>query len=155
MVHEYFIECSKHETGHKKIQLQMLAIGHGGLIINRDDDHFLIVPGGEFKIPTIFSIESYKSLVKLLWPSKQFLALETVIKNAKLQWCNVRKREKILLIDQYIVNMKLPIDAARKLKSLIIFTLLLKPIQSQAITYDGEKISSINISEDYFHDLTI
>jgi hypothetical protein len=144
-VYPYFIECSKRENGFKKNQLQKLALGIGGLIIKRNSDYYLVVNNGEFKIPLIFSVESYSVLSNVLWPSNAFTNLQNLIFNTKKNWYNVKKKERLVLIDKYVLKMckQYPLNTQRKAKAIITMALILKLICPSSINYSNNEINSL------------
>lgn len=158
-IYPFFIECSKSQPNlAKRKQLQGLAFGRGGLIFQRNSEDVLITPNGEFSIPKKFTDLAYDKLQQLLWQdtASNYYKMQDDIKNAREVWTNVKKKDKLRMIDKYILSRQF--DSPKEMlfvKSIITLALILKMIQTQDIRYDKFSISDVNgeFEDNYFDNL--
>lgn len=149
-VYPFFLECSKYESGARRRQLQQLAIGRGGLIIKKKCDQLLILDDIEFKIPTSFSESTRRLLVDKLWPDDtDFFKLQHVIRESKKNWTNSKKKEKLRIIDEYVLGKSYSSPTSMiRTRSIIYMALILKLISSKDISYCNFKIDNIQFPFD-------
>jgi hypothetical protein len=105
----FFLECSKNETNKEnKRYLELLGFGKCGMIIDNDDGtSTLVKEKGKFKIPVTYSVQLHDELNQLLWTkNNEFEKMEATIKESIKQWVNVKKRDQLRLIDQYVLKLK-------------------------------------------------
>ena len=146
--YSFFFECSKHETGIKQDIFVQLALGHCGLIIKRKHCNVLVLSDGEFVIPKTFSLDAYKKLSKNLWKeNSEFHRIQHIIMKAKKTWANTKKRDKLRLIDQFVLDRKLSFEESIHVKALLTLKIILKLIDASDIIYTDNKILSIKIEK--------
>ena len=122
MIHIYFIKCSEYASGSKRIKMQKLALGIGGLIINRNNNYYLVTHSGEFKIPTDYTQDSYLKLTEMLWPTNPDVeSLKNIISASNKDWTNLKKKEKIIDIDNQLDTHIADVFAIKALISLLIY----------------------------------
>ena len=103
-IYPFFLECSMKETDtYKKRHLELLAFGKGGVIIQ---DSVYVTENGNFKIPKIYSDEERDKLYKLVWSGEtEFSRIEKEIKELLSTWRNLKKRDKLRMIDKYVLSL--------------------------------------------------
>ncbi len=142
-IYPFFLECSKYEIGSRRKQLQQLAIGCGGLIIRNS---MLFVNDETFKIPIEFSENDRNALVRMLWPDDQeFFHLQNTIKESNKFWKNSKKKNRLRLIDGYVLN-QCALSKREKilLKATITMAVILKLISSKQIDFSDYAIKDIS-----------
>lgn len=157
-VYPFFIECSKYEYGQRRQQLQRLAFGRGGLIVRKKLSNVLVVDGGEFEIPNTFSESARQCLKNILWPENtDFFVLQKTILEAKRNWINAKKKEKLRLIDLYVIENNKSFNGVTVniMRAIISMALILKLITHKDIEYNNYEIESINydFNEKSFDDI--
>lgn len=153
-VYPFFLECSKHEKNPvNKTQFERLAFGKGGMIIEKNGNTVLCTVNGDFIIPTHHTPEKEKEIRDLLVnKNTNYFKMENDIKEARKTWTNVKKRDKLRIIDHYVVNSDLPTFAEKQLlKSIITIALILKMIQNQDIHYKDFNIEKLNGKFDKYY----
>ena len=146
----FFLECSKRETNpHRKRHLELLGFGKGG-VINNDT---YITDKGSFKIPQRYSDEERDKLNKLIWDEDtDFQQMEKEIKDSIKMWVNVKKRDKLRIIDKYILQLECDTREKKLIKSVITIALILRLLETNDIVYKDFEIKNIGgtFNVDYF-----
>ena len=146
--YSFFFECSKYEAGVKQDIFVQLALGHCGLIIKRKHCNVLVLSDGGFVIPKTFLLDAYKKLSKNLWKeNSEFHRIQHIIMKAKKTWANTKKRDKLRLIDQFVLDRKLSFEESIHVKALLTLKIILKLIDASDIIYTDNKILSIECSD--------
>ena len=127
----FFLECSMKETDtYKKRHLELLAFGKGGLI----RDSVYVTGNGNFQIPKIYSDEERDRLYNLVWNGEtEFSRIEKEIKEHLSTWENLKKRDKLRMIDKYVLNLDCNFIEKKNAKSAITSALLLHLLKSDEI----------------------
>lgn len=146
-VYPFFLECSKYEIGSRRKQLQQLAIGCGGYVVNGST---LMFNEEKFKIPSTFSEHDRSLLMNMLWPdTMDFYKLQNIIKTSNGVWKNLRKKDRLRLIDAYV--LKKPNMTKREkiyLKANITMSIILKILSNKQIEYyDFEVIDIVGLND--------
>jgi|HubBroStandDraft_6_1064221.scaffolds.fasta_scaffold186265_3 hypothetical protein len=141
----FFMDCYQRESDViKRAYLHKLAFGLGGLIFKRDNDDYLCVSTGEFKIPKAYSIKEYARLKLMIWDtSSDYHAMQEQIKLSKPLLSGVKKKDRLRLIDQYVLRHVNALSKARRVKYVIILAAILKIISALSIVYRDGEIYSI------------
>jgi hypothetical protein len=143
----FFIECSKHyqDEPHKQKFLQKLAFGHGIHIIKRRDKSILVMPNGEFVIPTAYSDKARRDLANKLWDVNDFTRLGDCIEETRQTWHTTRKKDKIYLLYKYVASLTtLPRSQKMAACKILILALLLKMIKPTDLNYSDSKIAGVS-----------
>lgn len=146
-LYPFFIECSKYYNNqpYKKKILEQFAFGNGALIFKKNKKDVLITSEGEFIIPSIYSDESRMELENKIWKNDEFFKMQNIIKEYRNLWVNIKKKDKLYLIYQYIASLNLEYKDKILASNLIKFLLFLKILSnSNDIEYDNYKITKIN-----------
>lgn len=142
----FFLECSKRETvRERKRQLELLGFGKCGLIIDEEDGtSTLIKDRDKFRIPIAYSDDDRNRLNMILWgEDSDFDRMENTIKESIKQWANVKRRDKLRIIDKYVLQLECDIREKKLIKSVITIALILRMIQSNDIVYKDFEIKNI------------
>lgn len=157
-LYPFFLECSKNHTDSvRKKFLENLAFGKGGLVIKKPTGGVLITENGNFNIPDKFTLTDMKTLETLVWNDESdYHKMELEIKESRKIWTNVKKRDKLRIIDHYIIKNKNIINKSL-LKSIITIALILKMITNNDIKYKDFVIETLDgkFDEYYFDNLKL
>lgn len=142
----FFLECSKHQTDeHKKKTLEALAFGSTDLIMSRGNAKVLVTSKGEFVIPTQYTETLRLKLDEFMWNSTDgYYKMQEDIKKSYNSWINVKKKDKLRMIDRYVLDKCASFSEVLILKSLITIALMLKLINIENITYENGKILDVD-----------
>ena len=145
-IYPFFLECSMKVTDtYKKRHLELLAFGRVGVI----QDSVYVTENGNFKIPKIFSDEERDKLYKLVWSGEtEFSRIEKEIKEHLSTWRNLKKRDKLRMIDKYVLSLDCNFIEKKSAKGSIDSALLLHLLKSDDIVYKNYEIKAV--SGDYF-----
>ena len=137
----FFLECSMKETDtYKKRHLELLAFGKGGLI----RDSVYVTGNGNFQIPKIYSDEERDRLYNLVWNGEtEFSRMEKEIKERLSTWENLKKRDKLRMIDKYVLSLDCDFKEKKNAKGVITSALLLHLLTSDDIVYKNYEIKTI------------
>lgn len=142
----FFLECSKRESiKERKRQLELLAFGKCGVIVNCEDGTPTLIKDKQtFPIPDTYTDEARNKLNMVLWgEDSDFDRMEKTIKESIKQWTNVKKRDKLRIIDKYVLQLECDIKEKKLIKSVITIALILRMIQSNDIVYQDFEIKNI------------
>lgn len=142
----FFLECSKRERmSERKRELELLAFGKCGMIIdNEDGTSVLIKNKNSFVIPKIYTDKARDILYLMLWDEdNEFDRMASAIKESIKQWANVKKRDKLRIIDKYVLQLECDIKEKKLIKSVITIALILRMIQTNDIVYQDFEIKNI------------
>ena len=142
----FFLECSKRESiKERKRQLELLGFGKCGMIVDYPDGtSVLLRDGGKFFIPSTYTDDGKNMLNKILWDEDtDFSKMEQEIKDSIKQWANVKKRDKLRIIDKYILQLECDIKEKKLIKSVITIALILRMIGANDIIYQDFEIKNI------------
>ena len=142
----FFLECSKRETiKERKRQLELLAFGKCGIIVDEEDGTSILVKDKEtFRIPLVYSDKERNSMNAVLWrEDSDFERMENTIKESIKMWANVKKRDKLRIIDKYVLQLQCDLKEKKLIKSVITIALILRMIQSNEIVYQDFEIKNI------------
>ena len=156
----FFLECSMKETDtYKKRHLELLAFGEGGLITiagaecttlvaspkGDTQDSVYVTGNGNFQIPKIYSDEERDRLYNLVWNGEtEFSRIEKEIKEHLSTWENLKKRDKLRMIDKYVLNLDCNFIEKKNAKDVITSALLLHLLKSDEIVYKNYEIKAIS-----------
>lgn len=163
-IYPFFLECSKHyENDHKKKTLESLAFGCSDLIMKRGKNtKVLITSKGEFIIPNHYTDAMKMKLDEFLWNSTDgYYKMQNDIKESYNTWINVKKKDKLRMIDYYVLSKHQKDDMSFNdiiiLKSIITIALMLKLISAENIVYSDGKIMDIKetFTKDKFNALEV
>ena len=151
----FFLECSKRETdAFRRKQFELLAFGKGGVIIGDGEGNpVYVTERGHFQIPKSYSDEEKNKLVKLVWnEDTDFVRMEKDIKDSVKTWTNVKKRDKLRIIDKYVLQLECDLKEKKMIKSVITIALILRLLETNDIVYKDFEIKTItgNFNVDYF-----
>lgn len=151
----FFLECSKRETNpHRRRHLELLGFGKGGVILDElNDTPTYVTDRGSFKIPKRYSDEERDKLNKLIWDEDtDFHQMENDIKDSIKMWANVKKRDKLRIIDKYVLQLECDIREKKLIKSVITIALILRLLETNDIVYQDFEIKNIGgtFNVDYF-----
>lgn len=141
-VYPFFLECSKYEIGSKRKQLQQLSLGNGGLIVN---GRVLILDDEPFTIPDEYNESDKIKLNKTMWnEDTDFFKLQSDIAESRTSWSNMKKREKLRLIDLYLLKRFSDLEECVRAKTAFNMALLLKMISQNDVEYRNYEIKSLS-----------
>src|SRR6056300_1020708 len=129
----FFLECSKREPNqHRRQHLESLGFGKGGVILAEPDDTpTFVTDKGAFKIPERYSEEERERLNRLMWDDDtDFQQMENDIKDSIKMWANVKKRDKLRIIDKYVLQLECDIREKKLIKSVITIALILRLLEA-------------------------
>ena len=142
----FFLECSKKEiVKERKKQLEFMAFGKCCMIIDEPDGTATLVKDKEiFKIPSVFSETERNRLNAIMWGEySDFDRMEHTIKESTKLWANVKKRDKLRIIDKYVMGLECDFKEKKLIKSVINIALILRMIQASEIVYQDFEIKNI------------
>lgn len=146
-IYPFFLECCKHHTDENKIKmLESLALGNSDLIMKRGKTtRVLVTSKGEFIIPDHYTETLGLKLDEFLWNSTDgYYKMQNEIKQSYNSWNNVKKKDKLRMIDYYVLSKTKPFKESILLKSIITIAFMLKLINSDNITYQNGEIIDID-----------
>lgn len=151
----FFLECSKRETNvNRRRHLELLCFGKGGVILDdAGKAPTYVTDNGRFEIPTSYSDSARDQLNKLIWnEDTDFYRMEKNIKDSIRLWTNVKKRDKLRIIDKYVLQLECDIREKKLIKSVITIALILRLLESNDIVYQDFEIKTIGgtFNVDYF-----
>ena len=147
-----FLECSMREIDLiKKKHLELLAFGKTGMF----RESVYITENGDFKIPKVYSDEERDKLYKLVWSSEasdkrsdiEFSRMEKKIKEHFNTWKNLKKIDKIRMIDKYVLSLDCDFEEKKKISGELKNAFLIKSIKPQDIVYENWKITHVKSLE--------
>jgi len=161
VVYPYFIEKGKMETDPVKRKfLFNLGIGLGALTRRSNDEKrdAIVVADNrkkEFIIPseTDASVTASTDDIFYMFWTKEFVELSDSIRNAKSSWINMKKKERLRLVDEYVSSAAAAagdnrtrerVDAVR---AAISMALLLKLVSHKDIEYQDFKVTDIKTTD--------
>ena len=108
----FFLECSIKETDTiKKRHLERLDFGKAGVF----RESVYVTENGDFKIPKVYSDEERDKLYKLVWSGDtEFSRMEKKIKERLSTWSNLKKRDKLKMIDKYALSLDCDFEEKKK-----------------------------------------
>ena len=142
----FFLECSKRETiKERKKQLEFMAFGKCCMIVDEDDGTSTLVKDKEiFRIPNVFNDMDRDRLNAIMWGEcSDFDRMEHAIKESVRQWSNVKKRDKLRIIDKYVLGLDCDLKEKKLIKSIINIALILRMIHADEIVYQDFEIKNI------------
>lgn len=148
----FFLECSKRENNReRKKQLEQLGFGKCGLIVEEEDgSSYLIQHKTKFLIPTTYSDDQRNKLNMILWgEDSDFERMESAIKESIRNWSNIKKRDKLRIIDKYVLQLACDFKEKKMIKSVLTIALILRLIQSNDIVFENFEIKNIEGTFDF------
>ena len=134
----YFFQCCKYEPCPKKRKvLENIGFGQGYFFNHRNQSLILETSNGPFSVPMKYSLESYKTLRKLLWSEDCFDLCLKDLESSQKVWSNVKKRDKIRTLDSYIIDLKCSFQKKQRLKSIFTLALMLHLIKQDELFNDN------------------
>ena len=125
-------------------RLENLAFGNA-VIIAKENKNVMIIENEEFIIPECLSVTSYMELEQKLWGnSKEYYLMEKAIKEKFNSWTEIKKRDKIRKINNFIIR-NVHLDKQKYFTSFLIIFLLLKLIKSSDIKFEDFDIKAIKL----------
>ena len=144
----FFLECSMKEIDLiKKKHLELLAFGKTGVF----RESVYITENGDFKIPKVYSDEERDKLYKLVWSSEasdkssdiEFSRMEKKIKEHFNTWKNLKKIDKLRMIDKYVLSLDCDFEEKKKISGELKNAFLIKSIKPKDIVYENWKITRV------------
>ena len=128
----------------KKRHLELLAFGKADVF----RESVYITENGDFKIPKVYSDEERDKLYKLVWSSDtEFSRMEKKIKEHLSTWKNLKKRDKLRMIDKYVLSLDCDFEEKKKISGELKNAFLIKSIKPQDIVYEKWKITFVKSLE--------
>ena len=125
----------------KKRHLELLAFGKAGMI----QDSVYITESGNFKIPKVFSDEERDKLYKLVWSGEtEFSRMEKEVKEHLSIWKNLKKMEKLRVIDRYVLHLDCDFEEKKKISGKLEIAILIQSLKSKDIVCENLKILRIS-----------
>ena len=147
-IYPFFLDCCKHHTDDTKIKLlESLALGNSDLILKRGKNtKVLVTSKGEFIIPDHYTETLGLKLDEFLWNSTDgYYKMQNDIKKSYESWTNVKKKDKLRMIDYYVLSKhRSSSPESVILKSIVTIALMLKLINASNITYEGGEIVAMD-----------
>ena len=137
----FFLECSIKETDTiKKRHLERLDFGKAGVF----RESVYVTENGDFKIPKVYSDEERDKLYKLVWSGDtEFSRMEKKIKERLSTWSNLKKRDKLRMIDKYALSLDCDFEEKKKISGKLKTKILIKLLNPKDIEYENFKILRI------------
>ena len=136
----FFLECSMKEIDLiKKKHLELLAFGKTGVF----RESVYITENGDFKIPKVYSDEERDKLYQLVWSETEFNQMEKKIKEHFNTWKNLKKIDKLRMIDKYVLSLDCDFEEKKKISGELKNAFLIKSIKPQDIVYENFQITQI------------
>ena len=124
----------------KKRHLELLASGKAGVF----HESVYITENGDFMIPKIFSDEERDKLYKLVWSGEiEFSRMEKKIKEHLSTWKNLKKIDKLRMIDKYVLSLDCDFEEKKKISGELKNVFFIKSIKPQDIVYENWKITLV------------
>ena len=140
----FFLECSIKEIDLiKKKHLELLAFGKTGMF----RESVYITENGDFKIPKVYSDEERDKLYQLVWSETEFSRMEKKIKEHFNTWKNLKKIDKLRMIDKYVLSLDCDFEEKKKISGELKNAFLIKSIKPQDIVYENWKITHVKLLE--------
>ena len=128
----------------KKRHLELLAFGKAGVF----RESVYLTENGDFKIPKIFSDEERHKLYKLVCSGEiEFSRMEKKIKEHLSTWKNLKKIDKLRMIDKYVLSLDCDLEEKKKKSGKLKSAFLIKSIKPQDIVYENWKITVVKSLE--------
>lgn len=145
-ISQFFFKCCLVEPDKEKRKiLEKIGFGNGFFFFEKNNFQILMTPNGPFNVPNGFSEVAYANLQKLLWEhNDEYLTKLNELKESRKLWVNVKKRDKIRLLDDFVVKMVCPMKQKQKMKSIITIALILHLIHTTDIVYENFRITSVS-----------
>ena len=122
----------------KKRHLEHLAFGKAGVFC----ESVYVTENGDFKIPKVFSAEERDKLYKLVWSGDtEFSRMEKKIKERLTTWSSLKKRDKLRMIDKYVLDFDF--EEKKKISGKLKTLILIKLLNPKDIEYENFKILQI------------
>ena len=103
-----------------------------------------VTENGDFKIPKVFSTEDRDKLYKLVWGGEtEFSRMEKKIKESLTTWSNLKKRDKLRMIDRYVLDLGSDFEEKKKISGRLKSQILIKLLNPKDIVYENFKILRI------------
>ena len=137
----FFLECSMKETDMiKKRHLELLAFGKTGVF----RESVYVTENGNFKIPKVFSDEERDKLYKLVWSGEtEFSRMEKEVKEHLSTWKNLKKIDKLRMIDKYVLSLDCDFDEKKKVSGKLKSAILIQSLKPKDNVYENFKILRI------------
>ena len=144
----FFLECSMKETDMiTKRHLEHLAFGKAGIFrehVRGLATLIFVTENGDFKIPKVLSTEERDKLYKLVWGGEtEFSRMEKKIKESLTTWSNLKKRDKLRMIDKYVLDLDCDFEEKKKISGRLKSEILIKLLNPKDIVYENFKIQRI------------
>ena len=140
----FFLECSMKEIDLiKKKHLELLAFGKTGMF----RESVYITENGDFKIPKVYSDEEKDKLYQLVWSETKFSRMEKKIKEHFNTWKNLKKIDKLRMIDKYVLSLDCDFEEKKKISGELKNAFLIKSIKPQDIVYENWKITHVDFEK--------
>ena len=142
--HPFFLECSMKEIDLiKKKHIELLAFGKTGVF----RESVYITENGNFKIPKVYSDEERDKLYQLVWRDTEFKQTERKIKEHFNTWKNLKKIDKLRMIDKYVLSLDCDFEEKKKISGELKNAFLIKSIKPQDIVYENWKITRVDFEK--------
>ena len=136
----FFLECSMKEIDLiKKKHLELLAFGKTGVF----RESVYITEHSHFKIPRVYSDEERDKLYQLVWRDTEFNQMEKKIKEHFNTWKNLKKSEKLRMIDKYVLSLDCDFEEKKKISGELKNAIMTKSLSPQDIVYENFQITQI------------
>ena len=136
----FFLECSMKEIDLiKKKHLELLAFGKAGVMIS----NLYVTENGNFIIPRNYSDEERDKLYQLIWNETEFSQMEKKIKEHFNTWKNLKKSEKLRMIDKYVLTLDCDFEENKKISGELKNAFITKSLSPQDIVYENFQITQI------------
>lgn len=149
----FFIECSVHETdANKKVLYESIAVGKTFTV----RDGYLYTAKDRFKIPSEYSDRAKRQLdAKLTRERDKFDALSDEINEARLSWGNLKKRDKMRRLDDYVSSLDCTLAEKVVMKKNITIAFVLKLIPVADICYQDYRVTRLegSFDDDYLTEI--
>ena len=137
----FFLECSMKETDMiKKRHLELLAFGKTGVFC----ESVYVTENGDFNIPKVFSDEERDKLYKLVWSGEtEFSRMEKKIKEHLSTWKNLKKKDRLRMIDKYVLSLDCDFEEKKKISRELKSAILIQSLKPKDIVNENFKISQV------------
>lgn len=153
--YSFFLKCSKYCNKENKDVFEKLAFNKASsfyVILNNQ----LFTYSDTYDIPIEYTEKERIKVEKIIDNEREsdYCKLQNQIKDYKIVWSNVRKKEKLRFIDKYILteNSK---NKTLLFKNIIIIALILKLISNNDILFENGNIINIKVkfTKTYFDNI--
>ena len=125
----------------KKRHLELLAFGKAGVF----RESVYVTENGNFNIPKVFSDEERDKLYKLVWSGEtEFSRMEKEVKEHLSTWKNLKKKDKLRMIDKYVLSLDCDFEEKKKISGKLKSAILIQSLKSKDIVYENFKILRIS-----------